>query len=121
MNPLYIAQTRKNPLFEFNTNGYLLLKGRAINETPEKEFFPAVEWCKKIKSQQVIFSIGLEYLNSASTRLLLSLFNALNENRKICTVSVCWFIDTFDTKMRDVGEIFIDMYPRFNFELHTTL
>ena len=61
--------------------------------------------------------LKLEYLNTSSTKKLLNLLIALDENHNIDTIDVRWYYEFDDLDMEDLGSIYADELKRIKIQL----
>jgi hypothetical protein len=109
MNDLIIEPTRKTPEIIFKTNGQLLLNGISLPQNVIDFFMPVFSWLEQLKSQnpdQICFTIDLIYLDTSSTKAILSMLKLMkkivpNENN----LEVIWKYEQGDMDMLDQGEV----------------
>ena len=118
MERIKIEGTKKTPNVLFDGNkGVFKIKGVAIHESP-KEFFDeliaGVEDYKREPVEVLNVSFELEYFNTPTARMILSLLQKLKEVK--CEVT--WIYEFGDEDMLEAGEDFEDMLKpiRFKFE-----
>jgi len=109
-----IPPTKKTPLVEIDLNaGYFLLKGRSIPKHASSFYYPILERIEDyIKQPQpkttAIFF--MEYLDSASSRLILSIIQRLKkvETQKM-QLQVEWHYMEDDEDIYDTGETYEEL------------
>lgn len=110
MNNLYIAATTTSPEvdFQFDQNA-LILRGESYPENAAAFYAPIIERLRaylESRSDSVItVQVTLTYFNSSSTKMLFSVFDALDRaassgNR----VLVRWYRDAEDETILEFGE-----------------
>ena len=124
MDSISIKGSHDNPTIICDANkGLIELKGISIGEDPLMEIYrPILEWLKLYKENyqpETIVNIQLEYINTSSTRGLLTIFRILksmqHENEDANLV-INWYYQEIDLDMLETGEYFEEMieFP-FNF------
>ena len=126
MNDIYIARTIESPEVDFRfSSNVLTLSGEAYPENASEFFRPillALEaYLKAIDGIDIEFNFRLTYFNSASTKMLYSIFGLLNESA--CTrnrVFMNWYHDKEDDTMLEYGESVRDDFNALDFRLIET-
>jgi len=77
-----------------------------------------VEWANRIATQVVKLDVNLEYLNSASSKKLLELLRAFDNNSQISTFIVNWHYEADDDDSLESGQIFEDLLKKAQFRYH---
>ena len=124
MNNLNIIESKSTPKIDFNIETHIhYITGESYPENSSNFYEPILEWIENyleyIDNQKVIFNIELIYFNSSSSRVLMDIFDMLDE---ACgdgkTIIVNWFYDEEDEALEEYGEEFAeDMeYLTFNIE-----
>lgn len=121
MNDLFIARTSDSPEVDFKFSAHQLnITGEAFPEDANKFFYPVLvgleEYLKGIDNQDVEFNFHLTYFNSASTKMLFSIFELLNDSA--CTsnrVSLNWHFDEDDDTIKEFGEDVTEDFPAIDF------
>lgn len=108
------------PKVIFQTNGNLLIQGRSFGENPSDYFEPMVEFINKLRAKDVILDVKLDYLNTASSKCLFHVFDALEKNEKIKHGDVRWYYESDDEEMQETGEIYAEMCEKIKFEIIPT-
>jgi hypothetical protein len=123
MNDILIARTIESPEvnFKFSSN-VLTLTGEAYPENASEFFRPillALEaYLKATDGVDIEFNFRLTYFNSASTKMLYSIFGLLNESA--CSknrVFLNWHHDREDDTMLEYGESVKDDFNALDFKL----
>lgn len=119
LQSLFIESTRQTPVIEFDSNGYLKIKGRSIHENPISFFEPLIEWVKKYvqdPKEITVFDIDLEYFNSSSSRQILFILQVLDRIDKSNKVLINWYYEDGDEDMLERGQYFSSLLElNFNF------
>lgn len=115
MNSLVIQQTDSTPEISFLQKGELKVTGRSLPEDVHKFYDPLIEWVRKLDVKKVKVDLKLEYLNTSSTKKLLNLLIALDENQQIDQIDVNWYYEFDDLEMEDLGGIYEDELKRIKF------
>lgn len=124
MDSIRIKGSRDNPSIICDANeGLIELKGYSIGEDPLMEIYsPIFEWLEQYKENyqpETTVNIELEYINTSSSRGLLTIFRMLktmqHENEDANLV-INWYYQEIDLDMHETGEYFQEMvgFP-FNF------
>jgi len=123
MNNLEIPKTKTTPeiFFNFSTNE-LSIKGESFPENTSAFYAPVFEWLEEyinaLTDQVVIVNIELVYFNSSSSKVLMDLFDMLEEavqNGKEITVR--WRYDEDNEMAAEYGEDFMEDLEDLPFQL----
>jgi hypothetical protein len=123
MKNLEISKTKTTPeiLFNLSTNE-LSIKGESFPENTSEFYAPVFEWLEKYLSiltdQVVIVNIELVYFNSSSSKVLMDLFDMLEDavqNGKDITVN--WRYDEDNEMAAEYGEDFMEDLENLPFHL----
>jgi len=117
MNSLVIQKTDSTPEISFLKKGELKVTGRSLPEDVHKFYDPLIDWVKTLEGDKVKVDLKLEYLNTASTKKVLNLLVALDDNEKINEIDVNWFYEFDDLEMEDLGGIYEEELNRIKFHL----
>lgn len=115
MNNISIQRTDSTPEIDFKINGELNMLGRSLPEDVHKFYDPIIEWIKHLECEKVKFELKLEYLNTSSTKKLLNLLIALDENQQVGLIELNWYYEYDDLDMEDVGQIYEEDMKRAKF------
>jgi hypothetical protein len=118
MKNINYEPTSSTPAVRFGTDGRLLMEGRSLPENVLKFYNPLIEWAKKIDISVVKFDLNMEYLNSASSKKLLELLRALDNNDSIIDFIVNWHYEADDEDALESGQIFEDLLKKAEFRYH---
>ncbi|NOQ27741.1 MAG: DUF1987 domain-containing protein [Bacteroidales bacterium] len=117
MNSLIIQKTDSTPEISFLQKGEIKITGRSLPEDVHKFYDPLIDWVKNLAVEKVKVDLKLEYLNTASTKKLLNLLVALDENSNIDTIDVRWYYEFDDIDMEDLGGIYDDELIKIKIQL----
>ena len=117
MTNLFIQKTRSTPEIDFKISGELIITGRSLPEDVHRFYDPVVDWVEELECENLILDLKLEYLNTSSTKKILTLLLTINENLKIKNITVNWYYESDDMEMEDLGLIYEEDVTRakFNF------
>jgi hypothetical protein len=118
MKNISLEPTTSTPAVKFNIDGRLLIEGRSLPENVTKFYSPLIEWAKKLKSEVVKMDLNLEYLNSASSKNLLEMLKALDDNNSIKVFIINWHYESDDEDALESGQIFEDLLLKAEFRYH---
>jgi hypothetical protein len=116
MQELNLEPTENTPRVEFRKDGNLYFTGRFIPEDTKKFFKPLEEWVTKLESEKVVFHVKLDYINTASSKQLFSLFKLASEDPRFAEVMVKWHYEEDDEDMLEAGEYFESLLSDVDFE-----
>jgi hypothetical protein len=121
MNDIYIARATHSPEVDFQfSNHVLTMTGEAYPENANEFFHPILlgleSYLKSVDSQDIEFNFRLTYFNSASTKMLYSMFELLNESAcKNNRIILNWYHDEEDDTILEFGEGMQDDYKALDF------
>jgi len=124
MNSLEITESKSTPKIDFNIESHIHnIKGESYPENSSTFYEPIIEWIEnyleEVDTQKIVFNIELIYFNSSSSRVLMDIFDMLDE---ACgegkNIIVNWFYDEEDEALEEYGEEFAEdiEYLTFNIE-----
>ncbi|MBL7901306.1 MAG: DUF1987 domain-containing protein [Bacteroidia bacterium] len=109
MRDLIIEPTRKTPEIVFKCNGELYLNGISLPQNVIDFFMPVFSWLEELKAhspQRIRFVIDLVYLDTSSTKAILSMLKVL---KKMVPgeddLEIVWKYEHGDMDMLDQGEV----------------
>ncbi|WP_028225318.1 DUF1987 domain-containing protein [Paraburkholderia ferrariae] len=110
MDNLFIAATATSPEIDFRFDqNVLALRGESYPENAAAFYAPVMEalnaWLAGCAQAEITVEVTLTYFNSSSTKMLFSLFDALD--RAACAgnrVAVNWYRDEEDEMILEFGE-----------------
>lgn len=115
MNSISIQKTTSTPEILFLTKGELSISGRSLPEDVHKFYDPLINWVKQIDLKKIKLELKLEYLNTSSTKKVLNLLQALDNNEKVNEIEVNWYYEFDDVEMEDLGGIYEEEMKRVKF------
>lgn len=115
MENLFIEGTDTLPNVEMDVKGHIKLEGRALPEDAIRFFKPILAWVTEFSGDVIACDINLEYFNTSVSKQLHDFFNLLNNKPENCSISVTWHYEEGDDEMLESGEIYEELFPRFNF------
>lgn len=104
MEDLLIEGTNNTPHIKFKSSGELNMEGRSLPEDSVKFYTPLFDWASKLTVEKVIFNIKLEYLNTASSKQLLTLLKTATENPSVTDTEINWYYEEGDLDGLETGE-----------------
>ena len=116
MNSLVIHKTDSTPEISFLQKGELKITGRSLPEDVHKFYDPLIDWVKQLNVKKVKVDLKLEYLNTSSTKKILNLLIALDENENVSEININWYYEFDDLEMEDLGSIYEDELNRARFQ-----
>lgn len=123
METITIAATERSPelVFDFSANTFLL-KGESYPEDVT-EFYGAPlkafeSYLSELDGTTVNFRFELIYFNSSSAKILMSLFDMLEEAAEEGnTINIEWVYEADDDNMEELGEEFGEDLEAANFKM----
>jgi hypothetical protein len=111
MDALSIKATEDTPNINFDpATGLLEISGRSLPEDAAGFYKPVLDWLKQYASSAKggsALAMKLEYFNTASSKVILDIFNIIE---KIATdKKVIWYFDKDDEDMQEAGEEFSEI------------
>ncbi|ETU73410.1 DUF1987 domain-containing protein [Pseudomonas aeruginosa] len=110
MDNLYIEATATSPVVDFQFDRHqLTLRGESYPENAAAFYAPITQqlrgYLATLQGNAVTVDIALAYFNSSSTKMLFSIFDALDESaRHGNTIRVNWYFDEEDETIFEFGE-----------------
>lgn len=110
MDNLFIAATATSPEIDFRFDENLLsLRGESYPENAAAFYAPIIErlnlWLKACENAAITVEVTLTYFNSSSTKMLFSVFDALDRAAAAGNqVQVNWYRDEEDETILEFGE-----------------
>jgi hypothetical protein len=110
MADLVLNKTEKTPSIEFKLNGELRIEGRSIPENSIGFYEVPIAWLsdfRHTRPAKVNLHVNLEYFNTSSGKLLLSLFRQI-ELLKLdgADAKIFWYYNENDSDMSEAGQDF---------------
>jgi hypothetical protein len=122
MNSKIVDKSPSTPGIIFETDkGYLLIEGRSIPENPGEFYEPMIDWVKKYfkeNGKPLNIDFKLEYINSGSSKYILSLFKSINtycDQGGECQVN--WHYEEDDEAVQELGEHYKNSFEHIPFNL----
>ena len=122
METLKIASTERTPeiLFDY-INHRFEISGEAYPENSDEFFRPIMEalqeYIKLGASEKISFLFKLIYFNSSSARVLMKLFELLDEAAESRNIEIEWHYHEEDDTMEEFGEEFAEDIENASFQL----
>ena len=123
MENLQIVATKSSPKIDFNAQTNILtIEGESYPENTtqfyEKIFQWIEEFLENIKTEEVTFNIELIYFNSSSSKVLMDLFDTLEEaSEEDKNIVVNWIYDEENEASLEYGEEFAEDIESLTFNL----
>jgi len=113
MKELIIERTRNTPGVNFNpSDGILEIEGRSIPENPNDFYHPLLDWINqyfKDPRDFTVLKIKLEYINSGSSRFMLTLLRTVKQcYNKGHDCRADWYYEEDDESILDLGKQFYE-------------
>jgi hypothetical protein len=110
MNELRFSPTKNTPEIILNPDGIIKISGRSLHENAVEFFLPVEEWVSEyILSPANVTSVdlSLEYFNSASAKIFISLLQKLTYiSLKHKKFVINWYYEDGDEDILERGEYF---------------
>jgi hypothetical protein len=110
MDNLHIAATTTSPEVDFRFDQHtLLIKGESYPENAAAFYAPVIERLRTYLAENagavITIDVALTYFNSSSTKMLFSIFDALDQAAQSGTrVLMNWYRDEEDETIAEFGE-----------------
>lgn len=110
MDNFYIEATPTSPEVDFKFDSHhLAIRGESYPENAAAFYAPITQQLRSylagLQDTTVTVDIALAYFNSSSTKMLFSIFDALDESAKQGnTICVNWYFDEEDETIFEFGE-----------------
>ncbi|MEO5376927.1 MAG: DUF1987 domain-containing protein [Magnetococcus sp. DMHC-6] len=112
MENIFIKRTERTPQIEFDfTKNVFALRGESYPEDVPTFFGPPISALQKhlenLSSGNIEFYFELVYFNSTSAKVIMKLFELLDETAQNgVSVTILWCFDPDDDNMQEMGEEF---------------
>jgi hypothetical protein len=106
MQSIILEPTNFSPHVVFESNGNLSLKGRSLMSDVVSFYQPLIEWTSLLNCQTINFTVEIDYFNTSSSKMLLELLKAIDNNANIQVFDVIWCFDADDEDILEKGQIF---------------
>ncbi len=109
--PLIIDKSTKTPQVIFDpANNFFEISGRSLPENVVKTYEPVLQWIDqnvgKLKND-VVFNFRVDYLNSASAKMVSLILTKLEEFYKSgIGIEIKWYYNLDDDDIQSEGEIY---------------
>ena len=122
MEKLQIEATERTPGIKFDYQNHTFeIIGEAYPENSDEFFRPIMDYLQeyvgKGSSELVTFVFKLIYFNSSSARVLMKLFELLDEMAETRKVEIEWHYHEEDDTMEEFGEEFAEDMENASFQL----
>ena len=108
MERIFKQGTENTPEINFDpVSGELEMSGKSIPEDSMGFYSPIIDWLKvyvKRPAEKTTFSFKLEYFNTSSSKLLLDVFNILEEISD--SLSLNWYCEESDEDLEETANDF---------------
>ena len=113
MEPLNIKSTEDTPKVIFDPFKEIFeISGRSLPEDVNLFYKPILEWIRSYlesPNQKTVFIVNLQYFNTASSKILVEIFNMLDDKyNEGYEILVKWFSVEEDEDIIDAGEEFAE-------------
>lgn len=114
MNPLFIEATIDSPSVRLDKeNNIFEIKGKSLPENVNIFYQPIIDWFSdyfKNPNTETIIHFKLDYLNTASSKALFSMFLVIEDAiKKGIDAKIKWYFEEDDEDMKDIGEEYADI------------
>ena len=109
MKNFIISAEKKTPEIVFKANGELRISGNSRPEDGKNFYKAAFDWIEDFKEfgpTSITLTLDLDYINSVSVRLLLTMLQTLKQILSVPSkFKIIWMYDNNDLDMLDQGKI----------------
>jgi hypothetical protein len=120
MNTFELTPTNNTPAVRFGEDGKLVIEGRSIAENARNFYQPLIVWAGVVHMSRLIIDINLEYVNSSSSKKLLSLLKALDRNSQVQEIIVNWHYEEGDEDALMKGQLYEESMAKARFSFHSS-
>lgn len=109
MEDLFVEATKKTPEIRAVKKGLIQIAGRSIPEDPMKFYEPLTRWIEeygKNPAPQTEVCVQLEYFNSGTSKILITLLRQLVELKSRSEVKIKWCYESGDDDIYERGDYF---------------
>jgi hypothetical protein len=106
MTTTIIEGTKVSPNVELNPTGKLTIQGRSIVEDTTTFYKPIIDWADRVECFEMTVSVKLEYMNTSSSKQLLTILKTIATNPRVKSLYVKWYYEADDEDMLDMGQDF---------------
>lgn len=124
MDNFYLSASPSSPEVDFRFDASTLsIKGESYPENAAAFYGPIIDkvqtWLAGCKGADISVNVSLAYFNSSSTKMLFSLFDALNQAAMAGNiVRLNWYHDEDDDTILEFGEELRDDFGALDFHDH---
>lgn len=94
MENLKIEKSNSTPEIDFRMSGELFMTGVTYPEDAFKFYEPVTRWLKEFKNHlpknKIVLIVELDYVNTASLRILIDVINTVNSYKEHTEVEIHW-------------------------------
>ena len=124
MENIRIGATERTPEIDFNfQKGVFLIKEESYPEDIIAFYNPIMDplkkWLDSQRGSDIVFNFELIYFNSSSAKVLMDLFDMLDETAIHNKVILNWIYDAEDDNMEELGEDFGEDLENATFNMVT--
>lgn len=105
MDDLRIESTPLTPEIDFKNSGKMSIRGKSLPEDPRKFYMPLFDWVNEMNTNAVNLDVQLEYVNTSSSKNILELIKAIDNQQSIKHLKLKWHYEVDDPDMLEFGEI----------------
>ena len=121
MTRLQIEKTKSSPAIDFNGQTHVhSIQGESYPENTQQFYNPVLDWINSYLAEgyegEIVFNIELIYFNSSSSKILLDIFDMLDETKNE-KITVNWIHDEDDEAMEEYGEEFEEDIEHIKFNI----
>ena len=112
MHNLNIPETPMTTKIQMSTAGVCEISGTSRPEDPNEFFAPVFEWLDDYfisAPAPLELNVHLKYFNTSSSKVLLDIFETLEDNKDKVDVSVVWIYEEDDDELLDAGEELLEL------------
>ena len=111
MDDIKIAATERTPEIDFDFGaGVFSIKNESYPEDVTEFYGPVIEkfkaWLEDKRGAAITFNFELIYFNSSTAKVIMDLFDILEESASDNDVTVNWIFEADDDNMEELGEDF---------------
>jgi len=123
MENLHIEATKSSPQINFNAQTNIQsISGESYPENTTSFYENVFKWLEEymniVKEQEIIFNLELIYFNSSSSKVLMDLFDMLEEfSEDGKNITVNWIYDEDNDASLEYGEEFAEDIESLTFNL----
>ncbi len=122
MDNIKIEATERTPEIDFNfEKATFTIKKESYPEDITDFFGPVIQalkaWLESQDGTNIVFNFELIYFNSSSAKVLMDLFDMLDEAATANKVTVNWIYEAEDDNMEELGEDFGEDLERATFNM----